>query len=247
MTRQQGISLLELLISSFLASLLLAVVMQHYLASKRQSMHVQALLEQAFELQLLNDLIRDSLRRGGFTPCIGINFLQSIDRRSGKANLRAIETKAGKHQALRINRMSEHFTRITAQLGPSQILVTAINPYKAKQTILIADCYHAEVQQILRAQKTNAGIILTLEQPLAFNYIAPVYLGEWIEEEFFVQKDSQGHFALFYQLDHAEELSALVNKMIVNLTSSQGKTLVQIIWGLEKSQSMLIETEVRAP
>jgi type II secretory pathway component PulJ len=247
MTRQQGISLLELLISSFLASFLLAVVMQHYLASKRQFINVQALLEQALELQLLNDLIRDSLRRGGFTPCMGISSLQSIDRRSGRTNLRAIETKAGKHQALRINRMSERFTRITHQLGPSQVVVSAVNLYKAKQTMLIADCYHAEVQQILRAQKTNAGIILTLAQPLAFNYIAPVYLGEWIEEEFFVQKNSQGHLALFYQQDHAEELSAQVNKMFVKLTTSRGKTLVQISWGLEKSQSMIIETEVRAP
>lgn len=246
MRKQEGLSLVEILISLFLASLLMAVVMQQYLASKRQYMHVQTLLEQAFELHLVTDLIRDSLRRGGFTPCMGINSLTTLDGRNGETQLRAIKVKEGEEDDLYINRMSEHFMTVALQISPSKFLLRSKESLERVQTVLVADCYHAEVQQVSRIQKTTAGVLLQLSKPLAFNYTAPIYVGEWIEEAFYIQKNRQGHAALFYQLKHAEELSSSINKMSIDLKSNQGKTLVQVKLGLEQAKPLLIETEVRA-
>jgi hypothetical protein len=245
MNKQGGISLLELVISLFAASLLLTLIMQQYLQSKRQYLRMQVLLEQTLDLQLVTDLIRDSIRRGGFTPCRGISSLQSIDRRNG-TELVAVESRSGQEKALQVNRMNEQFATVIRQLSPNQLLVKADIHYEKQQPILIADCYHAEVQEILQARKTIAGTILTFKKALRFSYIAPVYLGEWLEELFFMQKNKQGKASLFYKQNHVDELSSFINSLSVSLSSSQGKTLVEVGLGTEQLQKLIVVTEVRA-
>lgn len=244
MTKQQGVSLVELLISALLASLLVTLVLQQYLVSKRQYLHLHARLEQDIELQLINDLLRDSVRRAGFTPCRGINSLQSRDRRNGKTALTAITV--GKQNSLTINRMSEQFTTAKSLLNSKQLLLRSNAQFETHQVILIADCYHAEVMQVLHAKKTPAGTILTLRNNLAFDYSEPIYVGEWVEETFFIQKNQKGKSALFYQLKRAEELSDRIGKMAVELKSYGSNALVAVSWGLTNSQTVEIETEVRA-
>ncbi len=246
MTKQQGVSLVELMISALLASLLLALVLQQYLVSKRQYLRLYARLEQDIELQTINDLLRDSIRKAGFTPCRGINSLQSIDRRNGKTALAAVATSVGKRDGLAITRMSEDFTTVMRRLNPKQLLLRSNVHFAAQQVILIADCYHAEVQPVLDARKTSAGTILTLSNNLAFDYIDPIYLGEWLEEAFFIQKNQQGKSALFYQFKRPEELSDQIVKLIVDLKSYRGNDLVAVRWGFKNSKTMDIETEVRA-
>jgi hypothetical protein len=246
MTKQGGISLIELVISLFAATLLMTLIMQHYLQAKRQYLRMQTLLEQTLELQLVSDLIRDSVRRGGFTPCRGISSLQSMDRRNGKTGLVAVESGSGKDKTLEINRMNEHFATVIKHLSSNQLLVKTDINYEKQQPILIADCYRAEVQEVLQAQKTPAGTILTLKNALRFSYIAPVYLGEWIEEQFFMHKNKQGLPSLFYKQNHVDELSSFVNSLTVDLRSSQGKTLVEVGLGSKLLPKLVVVTEVRA-
>lgn len=247
MRGQQGISLTEIMVSLFLTSLFITASMQHYLNSKQYYMQTQILLEHALELQLVDDLIRDSVRRAGFTPCIGINSLKTLDRRYvDKTPLTAITVNAGKRHALHINRMSEYFNTVLKIISPNKILVTADKHNLREQTILIADCYHAEVQKILSTQQANGQMIVNLASPLVFNYVAPIYWGEWVEEAFFIQANTQGNLALFYRRNHAEELTPIVNSMSANLKSNQEKWLLQLTLGLDNAQSIVIETRVRA-
>ncbi len=51
MKSQRGISLTEIMISLLLGSLLMTVILQHYLTSKRHYEQSQNLLESAFELE----------------------------------------------------------------------------------------------------------------------------------------------------------------------------------------------------
>src|SRR3954452_3751297 len=106
MTRQRGFSLLELIVSLFAASLLMMLIMQQYLVSKREYVQMRMLLQQNIEIQLVSDLIRNSLRKSGFTPCAGLSSLQTIDSRRGRTGLVAVEAKA-RDEILRINRMDE--------------------------------------------------------------------------------------------------------------------------------------------
>jgi hypothetical protein len=245
MISKRGISLIELMISLFAASLIMMLIMQQYLVSKRQYLQIRTQLTKNIELELLSDLIRDSLRRGGFTPCGGISSLQSLDRRNGKTGLVAVEVSADQ-KSLQINRMNEHLTTVLRQLSPRELLVGRAIPFKKKQTVMIADCYHAEVQRILELRKTTAGTILTFKKALAFHFIAPVYLSEWIEERFFIQKNFQGVPSLFYKQNHSEELSPLIKSLAINLNFSPEKNLVELTLGLEPSQHFIIKSEVRA-
>ncbi len=244
--KQRGLGLTEIVIGIFLASIIMTALMQHYLKCKQQYKHSQKLLETAFELQLVSDLIRDSVRSAGFTPCLSINALKTIDRRSDKRNLTALEIISRKSQTLHSHRMSENFASILEFLDPRSLLVTSEADFLKQQTILIADCYHAEVQEILSMQKSATGTLLTVKKPLAFTYTNPVYVGEWLEEAFFVQKNRRNKLALFYQLDHTEELTSLVNHLTILRKNSLGKTFLQVILSLDKAPEIHLEVSVRA-
>lgn len=246
MNKENGFSLIELVVSLFVASLLITLIMQQYLIAKGQFKKMQLLMEQAIELEMVMDLIRDSVRRGGYTPCQGISSLESIDRRTNKIKLAAIETKTGKDNYLQINRMNEYYSTLIKQLSPTQLLVKSNISYENQQAILISDCYHAEVQESLEARKTAAGTIITLKKPLAFNYASPVYLGEWIEEKFFMKKNKKGHNSLFYKKNHVDELSDFINLNSVDLNSLQGKSLVKLNLETEFLKSQHLVTRVRA-
>lgn len=245
MTRQRGFSLIELMISLTLASLLLTLLMQQFMVSKSQYLRLRTSLEQNLELQLIGDLIRDSVHKAGFTPCASINSLQSVDRRNSRTGLVAVEAQKGRDPILKINRMNEHFASVLKQLSPNRLLVKTDIQFQGQQSILVADCYHAEVQEILQARKSAAGTILTIKKNLHFNYIPPIFLGEWIEEQFFMQKNNQGLPALFYQQNHKDELSYLIQNLSVKLNFSQGRALVEVVLGLGQSQKLLIVSKVR--
>ncbi|WP_019218206.1 PulJ/GspJ family protein, partial [Legionella tunisiensis] len=104
---ERGFGLTEVIITVFLASLIIIVLLQHYLNCKRFYLDAEITLEREFELQLVSDLIRDSVRRAGFTPCININHLQSIDRRSNKRIYLLLKQMLVK-PCFAFNRMSEY-------------------------------------------------------------------------------------------------------------------------------------------
>src|SRR5690242_19280686 len=87
MKKQFGFSLSELLISLLLASSIMAMLTQCYLNSKHQYMQAQKILALRFDLQWVSDLLADSIRRAGFTPCLGIEQLTAVDRRNFSANI----------------------------------------------------------------------------------------------------------------------------------------------------------------
>ena len=157
MKYERGFGLTEAMITVLLASLIIIILLQHYLNCKKFYLGAQISLEREFELQLVSDLIRDSVRRAGFTPCVNVNHLQSIDRRNNRTHLVAFERDAGKNHALQLNRMSEYFNPVLQIITPSRLLVPAGQAYTTKHPVLLADCYHAEVQQILSLRPTLQG------------------------------------------------------------------------------------------
>lgn len=245
MNNQQGIGLPELLIALFLASITLLTLMRHYLHSKQQVHHIKTVLEQSIELQLVTDLIRDSSRRAGFSPCSGIEHLKTTDRRHAPKKLVAIEINLGSKPSLQINRMSEHFVSVLQILGPVDVLIAYNETLNRDHPILIADCYHAEVHEISQVRHTAAGQIITLNQSLAFRYYAPIYMGAWMEEAYFIHAKPNSKSSLFYRLHHAEELTTFVHTLSARMEKHQGKTLLQVILGLENAQQLTIETQVR--
>ena len=197
-------------------------------------------------MQLVTDLVRDSARRAGFTPCLGIDHLVTVDQRGQQKGLVAIEVGRSEEPLLRINRMNEHFDTVLQIISSTRLITTSIQPLHRQQSILIADCYHAEAQKISRVKHTAAGQIITLSNALAFNYHAPIYLGEWLEEIYFTRSHLHKESSLFYYLQHAEELTTAVHTLSVNADKHQGRTLLRVIFGLDNAGKLELETMVRA-
>lgn len=237
MRRQTGLSLVEILVALFLASLLLIILIQQYLGFKRQFIRDQAALEQVLELQLVSHLIRDSLKKAGFTPCLNLTALQT-DNISRPV---ALTINAKHQQSLQTGRMSEHFNVVQSMRGDRQLLLAGEHQFKERDRVLISDCYHAELVQLSAVYKSS----LLLNHALVFDYISPVYVGEWIEEEFFMEKNQRQKIAFYYRHKHPEELSAEISSLFIQKHKGIGQTLIQVDLGLVSSQRLRLETALR--
>ncbi len=239
--KERGMGLLELLFSLFLSSLILLSLTQHYLKTKQQFFYFNTMVDKALELELVEDLLRTSIWQAGFTPCLNLNSLTSLDSRNGLA-LQAIEIKAN---SLAINRMGDSVSRVIV-LSPKQLEIENSKIYEVGETILIADCYHAELQQIQALIKKPNEMLITLSQALTFNYQNPIYLGNWLEEKFFIKTNSQGKEALFYQQKRTEELSSVIQSLSTHLLKQKKNTFLQVFLNTDAGHQVLIETALRS-
>jgi prepilin-type N-terminal cleavage/methylation domain-containing protein len=245
MSNQSGISLIEMLISLVIASIIMTTLVQLYISNKRQYNEAQEVLEVSFDLQWVSDLISDSIRRAGFTPCLGIEQLEAVDRRDIKRVLQGLKIEQAPRQSIQINRMSEFFTHVTDIQSPTQLVVSHSIIFKEQHPILIADCDHAEVHKLLRVDKIAKGQLLTLAKPLMYSYPTKAYIGEWFEEQWFIKANAKKNNSLHYKLFQTEELTPLVHSLQINKKPIHDKTLIEIIMGLDKSKSHQIMVAVR--
>ena len=234
MHSQEGSGLTEVMISLFLATLIMTALMNHYICVKRHYLHLQTTMDDAMELQLASDVLRDSIRQAGFTPCMRIDHLISLDHRNGRENILAIESDSELH----INRMNPYFDSVLNIVNSTQILATHENTIRAASAILIADCYHAEMQLVSEVNQMQREQLITLNSPLIFTYQSPVYIGEWLQERYFI--GPQG--GLFYEKNHAEELTSVITSMSVK----HDKTYIQISLEMDNERKIELETKVRA-
>ena|SRR3990167_1601560 len=242
--KQKGFGLVELMLGLFLGTCLLILLVRHYLSTKQHSVDTANVLEQAYDQALISELIRTSIRQAGFTPCAPIRWLTTHDEQ-GPQHLEAIRLNVGDKRALQISRMSEDFTIIQNTLSTKQLVVQADSLFKAGTRVLVADCFHAEVKTIQSMQRESKLWRLTLKNPLHYTYTPPIYIGEWLQERYFIDKNNKSQNALFYQLNHPEELSSQINGLSVNLESLGVKHLLSIDLLLNQGKRWHIDAAVR--
>jgi len=242
MTKQAGIGLSEVIISLFLASLILTLLTQLYLSNKRQYSEAQKLLETNFDLQWVSDLMSDSIRRAGFTPCLGIDQLKTIDRRNNDKTLLGLKIEQSPLQLIQVNRMSELFTQVIEIQSPTKVVVARDILFNEQRPVLIADCDHAEVHQILRVDTLPKSYLITLTRPLTFTFTRSIYIGEWFEEQWFIKKNAQKINSLHYKLFQTEELTSIVHSLEIKKTKVKQRELVDVVLGLDhnKTQSIIV-------
>lgn len=235
MNKQAGMSLSEVLIGLFLSSLIMMTLTQFYLSSKKQYLAAQDILSKNFDVQWVSDLLSDSIRRAGFTPCLSIDQLINDDK------LQSIRVQNNPQQSIQIQRMDEHFFKVKRLHGATKIVVER-SVFHEKNPILIADCEHAEVHQILSVSSQADGTVLTLKKPLRFPYSSSVYVGEFVEERWFIKKNAGGEEALYYQANQAEEMTPLIHSMN---SSIREKQLVKIVMELDMGKKQELWVRVR--
>ncbi len=207
--------------------------MQHLLLVSRQYRHVHAVLDETIELQWVFDVMRTRIHHAGFTPCLGLNRLKTIDTRDAPELLEAIEVQQGKVAKLLIRKMDETQFGLARVLAPDRLRVNNIR-LKLDKPVMISDCTHAEVHEVYQVRQTKAGQVLQLKKPLVFEYSPEVYVGAWVSEAFFFRK----HKGLFIQRKRVDFMTpaesvgfeldkqGAYSKVIMKLVSKLGKEYV---------------------
>lgn len=245
MHKQSGVSLAEVLIGLALASLIMTLLMQFYLSSKRQYLEAEEILSRSLDLRWVGDLLSDSIRRAGFTPCVGIEQLKVNDRRPNSVVIRALNVKNEVPQSIQINRMNERFTQVIKIKNSTQIMVASTVSFKAKRPLMIADCEHAEVQQIVDVELSPGGTLITLARPLLFSYAAHASVGGFLEERWLIKKNFLGEETLHYQLTQTEEITPLVHSLNIHQQNVRGRALLEVNLGLAEGKSHKLLVAVR--
>lgn len=245
MNYQSGLTLTEVLVSLLIASILMSVLTQCYITNKRQYLEIEKRLEQNFDVQWASELLSDSIRRAGFTPCVSMDLLTSIDRRKEERGIKSIRIDNQLGQSIQINRMNDAFFELQEIQNPSQIFVPNTTSFHNNRPVLIADCEHAEVHDVLNIEKLAKGQLILLNKPLLYSYTTPIYIGEWLEEKWFVKNNKQGQPALFYKLMQTEELAPQIQALHISQKQRQHKQLIQIVMELDKGKTQQLMIAVR--
>ena len=245
MKREQGFGLPELMIGFFLSTFILMMVMQHVLQAKQQSQIIFSALDASLELQWVSDFVRSRVRMAGFTPCLRLDHLECFDARVKAESMAPIEVINDPETRLMIHRMRDDKVAVARQISA---LTWAIDSpvVRIDRPVVIADCYHAEVHDIENMVQSGQDYIITLKEPLMFDYEPPVYLGEWISELFFVRATSTGSRALFYRYHRVDQLSEKIRDFSAKLQNLDGETLLHLVLQREDKRAWILDTRVRA-
>ncbi len=229
---QAGFSLSELLVGLLLSSIIMTALIQFYLGNKRQYVLAEQILATQFDVQWVSDLLSNSIRRAGFTPCVGIDYLTVVDRQHFDKKVNALKIE---DQGLQVNRMSESYSQLIRIVGSSQLIVSNDAPLNEQRPLIISDCKHAEIHQVFSIEKMGTHYLITLTKPLIYSYAASAYVGEWLEEKWFIQKDKKGKSVMYYKLFQTEELSSLIHSMQIKMQTTNHRTVLEVVMGLDNT------------
>jgi hypothetical protein len=238
---QQGIGLAELLIALLISSILMLVLITQYLHVHQHYFQLLKTIEQDIDIELVSTLIRDSIRHAGFTPCLNIEHLDVFDSETNRQKLLSVSIEELPMPILTIRRMSKYFDNVLGVIGPTELSTTSHALLHAGETIMIADCYHAEIQKISTILNTTEGRLLNLTRPLHWAYHAPIFLGKWVEERF--SKKPTGGF--IYDYLHAEELTHAIERFTPKIKKMDGLRVVDIELSQDYIGSSSIKTRLR--
>ncbi|WP_454781136.1 PilW family protein [Legionella sp. WA2022007384] len=245
MKKQMGLSLTEVLISLFLATVIMTELIQLYLESKHQYLETEKVLAIRFDLQWVSDLLSDSIRRAGFTPCLGMDRLQIIDRRNHQNTIRALRIGNHSEQFIQVNRMNEHFAQIVKIESRTRIWVQSSAIFHNKRPILIADCDHAEIHELFDIEPQGEQLLISLNKPLFFSYNSSSYVGEYLEEKWFIKNNVHHEDTLHYKLVHTEEITPLIHFMHTRKRNVKEKQFLEISMGLDENKTHELRVLVR--
>lgn len=231
--KSDGYSLIEMMIALLLSTVLMTAFLQFYTDCKKEFIRIDELINRKLALMDLQLQLRDAIQKQGFTPCLSLKHLQLSDHRYHPQHTEHPD-------GLKIQRMSEYFSRIDKKRTPFELILESDGiTYEQGDAVLIADCTHAEIHSVSKSDKYH----LSLNEPLGSTFRAPFFCGAWIDESFYVKKNNKGQSVLNYDYKHPEVL----NTSVRSLSVVQSDGFFQVHLGLDDGTSLDIETGSRQP
>jgi type II secretory pathway pseudopilin PulG len=239
--KQRGISLIEILVALASSSLLISLLMNQYIGIKRHYKQSALTIENTLDVQLVLDLIRDSVRQAGFTPCMSIDRLITTDMRDTNHPVSAIELDPNGAAGFQTNYMHPQFGIFMQPISPTTMWVTPDAKLSSHLPVLIADCYHAEVHTLHHLRHTEGHWEVELEHALTYTYQPPVYIAQWVESQFFMRSG-----VLYYEVGHAEALSSAIHSLSARLKNKNKQSLLRVAIGIREKKAIHVDTTIRS-
>lgn len=219
MNNKNGFGLIEAFLSIVIISIILSCLLNNYLLLKKQIKRSTETINIYENLDFVKNLITTSIRSAGCTPCVNINRLVTWDHRFNN-KLNAISFINNDKSWIKTSKMDENFTEAKV-LNHNTILLYDNLKIDLKDSVIIADCFSAEIQNISNILFTKEGIKITFQNSLKFHYHKPVYIGLIIEEKYFINKTKYTDASLFYSaINSVDELSADIRQMEISTLSN---------------------------
>lgn len=209
-----GFMLLEILISLLLASVILTLLTRHFFHVKQVYRHHQSALEEANERAFIANLMRNKIQMAGFTPCGNVSNLNTSADNSLQPPLKGLVIKPN---SLQINRMSEPIGLVNRLLTRHLLEVSGAFKIKSGDRVMVSDCLHAELHQVDYTVHRQNQQLIGLQQALHYEYQLPAYIAPWVSERFYTKPNQTNRASLFYKAQHADELSANVDAIEVQV------------------------------
>lgn len=201
-TDERGMSLLELLFALGLGFSLILFSTQLFLNIEQQFLKTQFDVQQTARWQLSLSLMRRVIQHSGFTPCLPLNALRTLNKDTHQP-LQSLRIEKENPSVIHSYRMGDNFSMIQSIVDQNQVVLD--EPRLLSPPLLIADCFHAEVIEAVRQH----GRSVFVQQPLVFHYEPPIYVGEWQDLIFGLRPTHQ----LYYKHKHREILMSSVHTL----------------------------------
>jgi hypothetical protein len=238
MRKAKGLSLSELLVSLFIASLILAALMQLYLHMQTYFSKITQNIGDSLSYQLVISLLENSIHHAGFTPCGGLSHLSILDTRNP---LNIPKSLSIDKNTIAVDRMDENFS-LSKVLDSHRVQVQR-NPYFVEtQNIILSNCEKAEIHTIVKIQETTTNYrALILSAATHFSINEKIFVGEWLEEKF-ILKDK----VLSYYLTHGEKLAERISNFLMRQLQSNPDIWELTLLG-EKFGPIIVKIGPRTP
>lgn len=199
--------------------MIMLFLMHNMLCVQQQIQATLVQIREAEEHAFVIAFIQSRAHLAGFTPCRALEQLVRSDTRDKPEVLSSVELPKSSH--LKFKHMGGAFSRVYSAQDKTLILDRIdLNP---AYPIIISDCRHAEVHDVVSIKAQKNKLYVVLKKPLQYEYVATFYAGEWVSEAFLIKKN-----ALFYQYHHLDEMTSSVHDMWAHVEQKAGHFLLKL-------------------
>jgi hypothetical protein len=237
----EGHSLSEVLIGLFLSSLIAACAFNYYLKTKSNYFYWIERLMHKQEQILVASFFRTEIRKSGFSPCRNLSNIQVYDtaknstidvgkliRLSNDNDLPNIIVKYSKPNShvLSIKAMDFKYNQVLSNVDAYTIKVSKDYILKPSDKILIADCFHAEINQVRNIKLNSSHQLVSMYYPLIHDFNDKTYIGSFFQSYLYIRKNPNNEWALYYKTNVSEEISSNINMLFARQEDyEQGRLL----------------------
>jgi hypothetical protein len=239
MAKVEGLT--EVLIALFLSSLIFIGLIKQFIVIKHHYIEVSHRVSQDTDTIYIIDDLRDSIRHAGFTPCMNVRYLQTDNTLNHHAPVSGIDIN---NNSVVLRRMDDDFVRVLEVLSQNELIVPP-GVFKPGHVILVADCYAAEVHEIVEVVPYIGKERIRLKHKLCFDYISRPYIGIWKQESYDLKATKKGP-VLFYTHQHTDALATNLQTFDITRIDEKNNTIVDITLGTINGTNKNIRTRIRS-